>query len=262
MRLDEVGERDGWRCWLCDESVDPDMSVNDPRGPSIDARTTERKAKAKGKGARARSRHGTGTPRSPVVQHGKGQHQARRRVARASVRGRSGRDPHHGRSTPTQRRSRDRRPVSRARRRNRCCGMDRRSDLTPRTRPRRHRRGRARRRPVSRRCCRLRQLELNRSAQRCRAASNTSTVVAMATFSDSLRPACGIVVQRRIGPTSSVQSFGRPAASLPMTMAIRPVRSVVGAGVTVRPGESWLVVPTVVSPAAATSSIVASTTGT
>jgi len=51
MRLDEIGERDGWRCWLCDEPVDPDMSANDPRGPSIDARTTERKAKAKGKGA-------------------------------------------------------------------------------------------------------------------------------------------------------------------------------------------------------------------
>ena len=49
MRLDDVGERDGWRCWLCDEPVDPDMSVNDPRGPSIDARTTERKAKARAK---------------------------------------------------------------------------------------------------------------------------------------------------------------------------------------------------------------------
>jgi hypothetical protein len=46
MRLDEVGDRDGWRCWLCDEPVDWDMSVNDPRGPSIDSRTTERKAKA------------------------------------------------------------------------------------------------------------------------------------------------------------------------------------------------------------------------
>jgi hypothetical protein len=50
-RLDEVGERDGWRCWLCDEPVDPDMAVNDPRGPSIDAVTTAKKAKAKGKGA-------------------------------------------------------------------------------------------------------------------------------------------------------------------------------------------------------------------
>jgi hypothetical protein len=50
MRLDEIGEIDGWRCWLCDEPVDPTMSVNDPRGPSIDSRTTERKAKAKGTG--------------------------------------------------------------------------------------------------------------------------------------------------------------------------------------------------------------------
>lgn len=49
MRLDAVGDQDGWRCWLCDEPVDPDMSVNDPRGPSVDSRTTERKAKAKGK---------------------------------------------------------------------------------------------------------------------------------------------------------------------------------------------------------------------
>ena len=49
-RLDEIGEADGWRCWLCDEPVDPDMSVNDPRGPSIDLRTTKTKAKAKAKG--------------------------------------------------------------------------------------------------------------------------------------------------------------------------------------------------------------------
>ncbi len=34
--LDEVGERDGWRCWLCDGTVDPDASVNADRGPSID----------------------------------------------------------------------------------------------------------------------------------------------------------------------------------------------------------------------------------
>jgi hypothetical protein len=61
MRLDEVGERDGWRCWLCDEPVDPDMSVNDPRGPSIDSRTTERKAKSKGKGGG--KGHGTGQER-------------------------------------------------------------------------------------------------------------------------------------------------------------------------------------------------------
>jgi hypothetical protein len=47
-RLDEIGEADGWRCWICDEPVDPDMSVNDPRGPSIDAVTTAKKAKGKG----------------------------------------------------------------------------------------------------------------------------------------------------------------------------------------------------------------------
>ena len=48
--LSEIGDRDGWRCWLCDEPVDPDRSVNDDRGPSVDARMTDRKAKAKGKG--------------------------------------------------------------------------------------------------------------------------------------------------------------------------------------------------------------------
>lgn len=45
-RLDEVAARDGWRCWLCDETVDPRMSVNDARGPSIDSRTTKTKGKA------------------------------------------------------------------------------------------------------------------------------------------------------------------------------------------------------------------------
>ena len=47
-QLDEVGERDGWRCWICDEAVDPEMSVNDPRGPSVDTRTSRAKP-AKGK---------------------------------------------------------------------------------------------------------------------------------------------------------------------------------------------------------------------
>jgi hypothetical protein len=44
--LDEVAERDRWRCWLCDEPVDPRMSVNDARGPSVDSRTSDAKAKA------------------------------------------------------------------------------------------------------------------------------------------------------------------------------------------------------------------------
>lgn len=44
-RLNEIGDRDGWRCWLCDEPVDPDRSVNDDRGPSIDSRITKAKSK-------------------------------------------------------------------------------------------------------------------------------------------------------------------------------------------------------------------------
>lgn len=56
-RLDQIGEQDGWRCWLCDEPVDPDMSVNDPRGPSIDLRTTKAKAKKKGTEGQERLAH-------------------------------------------------------------------------------------------------------------------------------------------------------------------------------------------------------------
>jgi hypothetical protein len=46
-RLAEVGESAGWRCWLCDEPVDPEMSVNDPRGPSVDSLTARPKAKGR-----------------------------------------------------------------------------------------------------------------------------------------------------------------------------------------------------------------------
>jgi hypothetical protein len=47
-RLEVIGERDGWRCWLCDEPVDPDASVNDARGPSVDSVISKAKSKAKG----------------------------------------------------------------------------------------------------------------------------------------------------------------------------------------------------------------------
>jgi hypothetical protein len=47
-RTEEVGERDGWRCWLCDEPVDPKMSTNDDRGPSVDACITKAKTKSTG----------------------------------------------------------------------------------------------------------------------------------------------------------------------------------------------------------------------
>lgn len=35
--LNEVGTQDNWTCWLCDKSVDPDMSVNNDLGPSVDS---------------------------------------------------------------------------------------------------------------------------------------------------------------------------------------------------------------------------------
>ena len=44
--LNEVGERDAWRCWLCDEPVDPDASVNSDRGPSVDGGTSPKGKKA------------------------------------------------------------------------------------------------------------------------------------------------------------------------------------------------------------------------
>ena len=43
--LEDVGEKDSWRCWLCDEPVDRDMPSNDPRGASVDSRITKARAK-------------------------------------------------------------------------------------------------------------------------------------------------------------------------------------------------------------------------
>jgi len=45
--LNQVGAKDNWRCWLCDQPVDSDASVNSDLGPSVDNYTP---AKAK-KGA-------------------------------------------------------------------------------------------------------------------------------------------------------------------------------------------------------------------
>lgn len=47
-RLEEIAGADRWLCWICDEPVDPTMSVNDARGASIDSCVTKAKAKAKG----------------------------------------------------------------------------------------------------------------------------------------------------------------------------------------------------------------------
>lgn len=43
--LEDVGETDGWRCWLCDEIVDRDMPPNDPRSATVDTRLTKARAK-------------------------------------------------------------------------------------------------------------------------------------------------------------------------------------------------------------------------
>lgn len=34
--LNTVGAQDSWICWLCDQPVDPDASVNSDLGPSVD----------------------------------------------------------------------------------------------------------------------------------------------------------------------------------------------------------------------------------
>ena len=44
--LNEVGERDSWRCWLCDEPVDPDAYVNADRSPSVDSGASPKGKKA------------------------------------------------------------------------------------------------------------------------------------------------------------------------------------------------------------------------
>ena len=56
-RLDDIGDRDGWRCWLCDEPVDRTRSVNDDRGPSVDSRVTKAKSKGAAPGASDRLAH-------------------------------------------------------------------------------------------------------------------------------------------------------------------------------------------------------------
>ncbi len=73
--LSEVGDRDGWRCWLCDEAVDPDSSVNSDRGPSVDAGEQPKKGKKGGSTGVERLAHrscNTGKGKvAPVVPWGK-----------------------------------------------------------------------------------------------------------------------------------------------------------------------------------------------
>jgi hypothetical protein len=44
-RLTDIGDADGWLCWICDEPVDANISVNDGRGPSVDTCITKAKSK-------------------------------------------------------------------------------------------------------------------------------------------------------------------------------------------------------------------------
>lgn len=66
-KLEAVAERDGWRCWLCDEPVDPDMSVNDARGPSIDSVVTKAKAKKAGPAEERLAHRGCNTKKGAVT---------------------------------------------------------------------------------------------------------------------------------------------------------------------------------------------------
>ena len=66
-RLEEVAERDGWRCWLCDEPVDPAMSVNDPRGPSVDSIVTKAKAKRSGPSEERLAHRGCNTKKGAIT---------------------------------------------------------------------------------------------------------------------------------------------------------------------------------------------------
>lgn len=67
-RLEFIGERDGWRCWLCDEPVDPNRSANDDRGPSVDSRLTKAKAKGTAPGAADRLAHRSCNTKKGAIQ--------------------------------------------------------------------------------------------------------------------------------------------------------------------------------------------------
>ena len=72
--LNEVGERDAWRCWLCDELVDPEASVNSDLGPSVDGGAVP-KGKKQADGAERLAHRACNTRKgkiAPVVPWGAG----------------------------------------------------------------------------------------------------------------------------------------------------------------------------------------------
>jgi hypothetical protein len=66
-RLEDIGAAAGWLCWLCDEPVDPSMSVNDSRGPSLDSCITKAKAKSKGPEQERLAHRGCNTKKGAVA---------------------------------------------------------------------------------------------------------------------------------------------------------------------------------------------------
>jgi hypothetical protein len=63
--LNEVGQRDAWRCWLCDEPVDRDAYVNADRGPSVDSGAS-RKGKKGAAGSERLAHRGCNTRKGAV----------------------------------------------------------------------------------------------------------------------------------------------------------------------------------------------------
>jgi hypothetical protein len=68
-KLAEIGERDGWRCWLCDEAVDPQMSVNDSRGPSVDSLSSDAKTSKSGRSGKSTNPAHSAGPRPERLAH-------------------------------------------------------------------------------------------------------------------------------------------------------------------------------------------------
>ena len=66
-RLDEVGDADGWRCWICDEAVDRQMSVNDARGPSVDSVTSRSKGKVAAAGGERLAHRSCNTKKGAIA---------------------------------------------------------------------------------------------------------------------------------------------------------------------------------------------------
>jgi hypothetical protein len=66
-QLEDVAERDAWRCWVCDEPVDPTASVNTSRGPSVDSRSANKKAPQDFAGGERLAHRGCNTKKGAIT---------------------------------------------------------------------------------------------------------------------------------------------------------------------------------------------------